>query len=457
MQPRRKSRSKELQNNRELKNDSKSKRRSKKRVKRRSKNKNPIPINCKESQNKLSCESKNCELNNKSVNITPLYTVTDLKRISKNLKRGITYNHPSNYKNINFPETIDEKYGDGFKNRHILGGGSFGVVYGYDSKNKNKGGIALKMIEGNDVMDAIHEKFILSQLKESKCNDYYARMDYIMVKNLPIFIMNQWDGDLENLINCVDVPSAMYCILQLLKGFKCIYDNTTDKLLYTDLKCKNMLYKLVMQEDAKEKKPLINVVIADIGSFKWEDRDFNGPATFPPPLKSGYAEKEEDEMNIVSGIVKVMWPSVYWGLGMIFLELMGYEQYVSQNFFWRRYSKITISKVRKPIDSILKKENKSYTTILHTLLLLKKGRRTRFLNVSDNYVSCKELIKTIEGVLTKQSPNMQSICGFNIDTKRCSKKAVGHKNEWCVMGDKRRCRKSPTGRVNAPKKVRIPK
>ena len=48
--------------------------------------------------------------------------------------------------------------------------------------------------------------------------------------------MNQWDGSLRDVMGCVNIHSAMSCILQLLKGFQCVYENTTEKLLYTDIK-----------------------------------------------------------------------------------------------------------------------------------------------------------------------------------------------------------------------------
>ena len=71
-------------------------------------------------------------------------------------------------------------------------------------------------------------------------------------------------------------------------------------------------------------KPVINVVIADIGSFEDETRDFEGVATYPPPLKTKYAESGKWRGKLVSGIVRVLWPSVYWGLGIVFIDLMGY-------------------------------------------------------------------------------------------------------------------------------------
>ena len=41
-------------------------------------------------------------------------------------------------------------------------------------------------------------------------------------------------------------------------------------------------------------------------------------------------------------------------------------------------------------------------------------------------------------------------CGFNTKSRSCSKKATGNP-EWCEVGPKGRCRKSPSGRKNAPK------
>ena len=418
-----------------------------------------LPVSNIKTNIPVDCKNMDCKLECKNINVKPLYSVKFLNDVSKALIPGIIYNHPTNYKGIRIPETIKIKGEVLFNDKAYIGKGGFGIVYGYESTQK-KGGIAVKMIKGNDIDDAWKELDILRALNKSNCNRYYTRMSYVIVQDLPIFIMNLWDGDLRDVIGCVNISTAMSCILQLLKGFACIYENTKQKLLYTDLKCDNFLYRLVSDNS----KSVINVVIADIGGFAPEYKPFTeeSVATYPPPLLSRYSMANPDNNRIVTGNVRALWPSVYWGLGVVFLQLMGYSKEINSKFYWSRSQKISARYLGRLYKKFVKK-NKKLKYILQALLLLKlyydpnkNKQKGIIIRYPDSPIFYKKLILDIEQFLSSnQNRNKKQdiINLFQFTTKkRRSKRRKSPKKKSKKRRSKKRSKRKRSKRRSKSKR-----
>jgi len=145
-------------------------------------------------------------------------------------------------------------------------------------------------------------------------------------------IMDLMDGTLSDLIkDTLTIKQAMEITLDITKSFKCLFNKGYS---YTDLKSANVLYKCYKDNDDNGH---IKIVLGDIGSLCkntieqepiWVS-DFyiastpvsGGVATYPPP------ESIENP-----GDTPCTEKTMSWDIGVILLELLGYD--TLGEFYW---------------------------------------------------------------------------------------------------------------------------
>lgn len=184
-----------------------------------------------------------------------------------------------------------------------------GIIYYYQSETNTKTYIRPKSTEPYDkykvaVKTYVHsndpEIFLISKLNDIgiDCNIVNAKI--METDGFTIAVMDYMDGSLRDKVGKFSISESTLALKQIAYNLQCLADKN---LSYTDLKTGNVLYKC--------SQDVLKIVLGDIGSIC--DYGEKGTCTYPPPER------------LILGYVPCDEPTMVWGLGMIFLELLNHK------------------------------------------------------------------------------------------------------------------------------------
>ena len=234
-------------------------------------------------------------------------------------------------------------------NNKFLNKGAYGSVYEYYNKNykvavkyfKNKNDSELKVVQKLNKLKlgckTINAR-VLERGKGAKLEKYV--------------IMEIMHGSLDKMNGKLDINTVWNVIKDIAEHLKCLNDN---KLAYTDLKTKNVLFK------CKNKKE-IDIYLGDLGSIC--NRGQTHVSTWMP---------WETSRGWVHG-VKCNELTMVWQLAVVFLELMDWRKY--NLFSWENIKNYTPANMTRYFNEII---------ALYKLdtLVFKDNENSKFKNAGD--------------------------------------------------------------------------
>ena len=196
--------------------------------------------------------------------------------------------------------------------------GTYGKVYSiYNNRYK----IAVKTYKRKDDEEIGIIQYLNS--KKIPCDTINSRI-IINEKNNPICVMDYMSGPLS-LMNHKLLPINIFKVLRdIAIHFDCLNQH---RLSYTDIKGDNILFKCIDNQQLK-------VVLGDLGGIC--KRGDSHICTYPPY-----------EYRFDRGIVRCNEKTMVWGVGIIALELIGYN--ISE-FSWSVFGELPLKNIKYYIN-----------------------------------------------------------------------------------------------------------
>lgn len=250
--------------------------------------------------------------------------------------------------------------------KKLIGEGSYGKVYHYFNKPHNLN-VALKTFSNTEddeikVLNAMERKNIDCNILA--CKILTATDPNYSSQQISTIACELYSSSLDNyeLMNLLTIKDKILIIKQLANDLLCL---EKEKLVYTDLKLENTLFKCLSKKKFK-------VTLGDIGSICMKEND--GIATYVPWENRTYAtEVECTDKQIV------------WGLGVMLLFMIYHSKNRKLTFLhWKRLERITKEEFKNKLVKFLlplqnvdvsKKHDLNLASILHSMLLPDPKRR----------------------------------------------------------------------------------
>jgi serine/threonine protein kinase len=172
--------------------------------------------------------------------------------------------------------------------------------------------IALKSMD-RGIDDESKSVQLLNSIQNTNWVSPYGELKYAYAgsrhySNTKMFLAMEWmDGSLEDLMQKCSMKDAVAITFEVCKAVESLF---RQNLIYNDLKCANVLYRCIGQNEYR-------ILLGDIGSIHLVNTS-NVPTTYI----SMFSEKTADpQSNEYDSAYEAIEQNVTWGLTMLFIEL----------------------------------------------------------------------------------------------------------------------------------------